>query len=351
MLRRRRLSLRLFCNNMALRFRRRHWRQGLKRSEHMRKERLIESTSDELIQINTATGADLSARKPGKVYLVGAGPADPDLITVKGLRCLRVADVVIYDSLASPQLLEEAHPRAERVYVGKRAGHHCMKQEQINALLIQYAQQGQIVVRLKGGDPFVFGRGGEEALALAQAGIPFEVVPGVSSAIAVPAYAGIPVTHRHLASSVTIVTGHEDAAHTSSRVDWEALAKLDGTLVILMGVATLAHIAERLRNGGLHPDTPAAVIQEGTAPEQHVVTGTLETIADRAASAGITSPAVVVIGAVVTLHEALTWYEGVREASHPSAGAGIGLIASSGVEAFPTLEGERDFAHTGKVTV
>ncbi len=147
------------------------------------------------------------------------------------------------------------------------------------------------------------------------------------------------------------MTGHEDAAHTSSRVDWEALAKLDGTLVILMGVATLAHIAERLRNGGLHPDTPAAVIQEGTAPEQHVVTGTLETIADRAASAGITSPAVVVIGAVVTLHEALTWYEGVREASHPSAGAGIGLIASSGVEAFPTLEGERDFAHTGKVTV
>ncbi|HLH63487.1 MAG TPA: uroporphyrinogen-III C-methyltransferase [Ktedonobacteraceae bacterium] len=322
----------------------------------MRKEQLIKPTNDEFIQDNTPTGADKSALKHesasrGKVYLVGAGPADPDLITVKGLRCLRVADVVIYDSLVSPQLLEEAHPQAERVYVGKRAGHHCMKQEQINALLIQYAQQGRIVVRLKGGDPFVFGRGGEEALALAQAGTSFEIVPGVSSAIAVPAYAGIPVTHRHLASSVTIVTGHEDAAHTSSRVDWEALAKLDGTLVILMGVATLAHIAERLRNGGLHPDTPAAVIQEGTAPEQHVVTGTLETIADRAASAGITSPAVVVIGAVVTLHEALTWYEGVREASHPSAGAGIGLIASSGVEAFPTLEGERDFAHTGKVTV
>lgn len=248
----------------------------------------------------------------GKVYLVGAGPADPDLITVKGLRCLRTADIVVYDSLVSPQLLEEVRPQAECVYVGKRPGRHCMKQEQINALLISYAQQGHTVVRLKGGDPFVFGRGGEEALALAQAGIPFEVVPGVSSAIAVPAYAGIPVTHRHLASSVTIVTGHEDTAHTSSSVNWEALAKLDGTLVIMMGVATLPHITERLRNGGLHPDTPAAVIQEGTVPEQRVVTGTLANIADRAAIAGVTSPAVVVIGAVVTLNDALAWYGAMR---------------------------------------
>jgi uroporphyrin-III C-methyltransferase len=248
----------------------------------------------------------------GKVYLVGAGPADPDLITVKGLRCLRAADVVVYDSLVSPQLLEEVRPQAECVYVGKRPGYHCMKQEQINALLINYAQQGHTVVRLKGGDPFVFGRGGEEALTLAQAGIPFEIVPGVSSAIAVPAYAGIPVTHRHLASSVTIVTGHEDAAHTSSSVNWEALAKLDGTLVILMGVATLPQIAGRLHDGGLHPDTPAAVIQEGTVPQQHVVTGTLANIADRAAIAGITSPAVVVIGAVVTLNDALAWYEAMH---------------------------------------
>ncbi len=259
-----------------------------------------------------APTADLSASRRGKVYLVGAGPADPDLITVKGLRCLRVADVVVYDSLVSPQLLEEVRPQAECVYVGKRPGYHCMKQEQINALLINYAQQGHTVVRLKGGDPFVFGRGGEEALALAQAGIPFEIVPGVSSAIAVPAYAGIPVTHRHLASSVTIVTGHEDAAHTSSNVNWEALAKLDGTLVILMGVATLPQIAGRLHDGGLHPDTPAAVIQEGTVPQQHVVTGTLANIADRAAKAGITSPAVVVIGAVVTLNDALAWYEAMH---------------------------------------
>lgn len=248
----------------------------------------------------------------GFVYLVGAGPADPELITVKGLRCLRAADIVVYDSLASPQLLEEVRPQAECVYVGKRPGRHCMKQEQINALLIHYAQQGYTVVRLKGGDPFVLGRGGEEALALAQAGIPYEIVPGVSSAIAVPAYAGIPVTHRNLASSVTIVTGHEDVAHTSSSVNWEVLAKLDGTLVILMGVATLPHITERLRDGGLHPDTPAAVIQEGTVPEQRVVTGTVANIADRAAIAGVSSPAVVVIGAVVTLHNALAWYEAVR---------------------------------------
>ncbi|HEX6478905.1 MAG TPA: uroporphyrinogen-III C-methyltransferase [Ktedonobacteraceae bacterium] len=248
----------------------------------------------------------------GKVYLVGAGPGDPDLITVKGLRCLRIADIVVYDSLVSSQLLEEVRPQAECMYVGKKPGRNCMKQEQINALLIHYAQQGHTVVRLKGGDPFVFGRGGEEALALAQAGIPFEVVPGVSSAVAVPAYAGIPVTHRHLASSVTIVTGHEDTAHTSSSVNWEALAKLDGTLVILMGVATLPYITERLQDGGLHPDTPAAVIQEGTVPEQQVVTGTLATIANRAAIAGITSPAVVVIGAVVTLNDALAWYEATR---------------------------------------
>src|SRR5579884_1157132 len=258
------------------------------------------------------TGDSSPSNSCGKVYLIGAGPGDPELITVKGLRYLRTADVVLYDRLISMDLLDEARADAERVFVGKGPRCHTMSQAEINALMITYARSGRTVVRLKGGDPYVFGRGGEEALALAQAGIPFEVVPGVSSAIAVPAYAGIPVTHRHLASSVTIVTGHEDAAHTFSRVDWEALAKLDGTLVILMGVATLAHIVERLRNGGLHPDTPAAVIQEGTVPEQRVVTGTLETIADRAIRAGITSPAVVVIGAVVSLHEALAWYEAMR---------------------------------------
>ena len=184
-----------------------------------------------------------------------------------------------------------------------------MKQEEINALLITYARRGCIVVRLKGGDPFVFGRGGEEALALAQAGIPFEVVPGVSSAIAVPAYAGIPVTQRDLVSSVTIVTGHEQQSSGSSCVNWEALATLGGTLVILMGVEMLSHITQRLLSGGLHPDTPAAVIQQGTVPQQRVVTDTLVGIAERAWVARITSPAVVVIGAVVALSDPLAWFE------------------------------------------
>lgn len=245
----------------------------------------------------------------GRVYLVGAGPGDPELFTLKGLRCLRAADVVVYDRLINPSLLDEARSEARRVFVGKEAGCHPMKQEQINELLIKYAQQGYVVVRLKGGDPFVFGRGGEEALALAYAGIPFEVVPGVSSAIAVPAYAGIPVTHRDHASSVIMVTGHEDLEHAPSSINWEALAKLGGTLVILMGVATLPHVTRRLLDGGLSPDTPAAVIQQGTIPQQRVVTDTLVNIAGRAASANIKSPAVVVIGTVVALSDTLAWFE------------------------------------------
>ena len=245
----------------------------------------------------------------GKVFLVGAGPGDPELITLKGLRSLRKADVVVYDRLICPDLLDEAPSKARRVFAGKASGHHSMKQEEINALLITYARRGCIVVRLKGGDPFVFGRGGEEALALAQAGIPFEVVPGVSSAIAVPAYAGIPVTQRDLVSSVTIVTGHEQQSSGSSCVNWEALATLGGTLVILMGVEMLSHITQRLISGGLHPDTPAAVIQQGTVPQQRVVTDTLVGIAEHAWAARITSPAVVVIGAVVALSDPLAWFE------------------------------------------
>lgn len=246
----------------------------------------------------------------GRVYLVGAGPGDPGLITLKGLYCLRAADVVIYDRLISPLLLEEASSQARRVFVGKEPGCHSMKQEEINALLIKYAQQGCLVARLKGGDPFVFGRGGEEALALADAGIPFEVVPGVSSAIAVPAYAGIPVTHRDRASSVTIVTGHEQHTYSSAApvVNWEQLAKLEGTLVILMGVETLGQISQQLLAGGLLPDTPAAVIQQGTVPQQKVVAGTVENIAERARATKIKSPAVIVIGAVVTLGDPLAWF-------------------------------------------
>jgi uroporphyrin-III C-methyltransferase len=253
-----------------------------------------------------------SAHEPsagGKVFLVGAGPGDAELITLKGLRCLRKADVVVYDRLIGPELLDEAPAQAERVFVGKASGRHSIKQEEINALLIKYARQGCVVVRLKGGDPFVFGRGGEEALALAQAGIPFEVVPGISSAIAVPAYAGIPVTQRGLASSVTIVTGHEQASCGSYDVNWEALAMAGGTLVILMGVETLPQITQRLLNAGLDPDTPAAVIQQGTVPQQRLVTDTLVSIAERARAAKIGSPAVTVIGAVVALSELLTWFE------------------------------------------
>ena len=254
----------------------------------------------------------------GRVYLVGAGPGDPELITLKGLRCLRQADVVVYDRLISPSLLNEAPTQADRVFVGKEPGCHSMKQEEINALLIMHARQGRCVVRLKGGDPFVFGRGGEEALALALVGIPFEVVPGVSSAIAVPAYAGIPVTHRNYASAVTIVTGHEDPAHASSTVNWEMLARLDSTLVILMGTTTLPYITQRLLHGGLHPDTPAAVIQQGTVAQQRVITDTLANIAERAKAARIKSPAVVVIGAVVALSDPLAWFEATYAGVHQS---------------------------------
>src|SRR6266852_5234211 len=242
----------------------------------------------------------MTSSASGKVCLVGAGPGDPELITLKGLRYLRAADVVVYDRLINLSLLDEVRPEAERVFAGKEPGCHSMKQEEINSLLIKYSRQGRLVVRLKGGDPFVFGRGGEEALALADAGIPFEIVPGVSAAIAVPAYAGIPITHREYSSSVTIVTGHEDPTHTSPTVNWERLAKLDSTLVILMGMTALASITRQLLQGGLHPDTPAAVIQQGTVPQQRVVTDTLVNIAEHARTAGIKSPAVVVIGAVAT---------------------------------------------------
>jgi uroporphyrin-III C-methyltransferase len=245
--------------------------------------------------------------KLGKVFLVGAGPGDPELITLKGLRCLRQADVVVYDRLISAELLDEVPAYAERVFVGKASGHHILKQEEINALLITFAKRGNLVVRLKGGDPCVFGRGGEEALELAQAGIPFEIVPGISSAIAVPAYAGIPITSRGLSSSVTIVTGHEQSDSTS--VNWEALAKVGGTLVILMGKETLSRITLYLLDGGLNPATPAAVIEQGTLPQQRVVTGTLENIAQLARTARIQSPSLVVIGPVVALSESLAWYE------------------------------------------
>jgi uroporphyrin-III C-methyltransferase len=244
--------------------------------------------------------ANTAAVSPyGKVYLIGAGPGDPELITVKGLRYLRMADVVLYDRLISVELLDEAPAEAELVFVGKGPQQHTMTQTEINTLMISYARNGRVVARLKGGDPFVFGRGGEEVLALAQAEIPFEVVPGISSAIAVPASAGIPVTHRDYASSVTIVTGHQAYGREETQVNWKALAQLGGTLVVLMGVKSLGDFTRRLREAGLSPDLPAAVIQEGTTPRQCVVTGTLADIAERALAAGLSSPATTVIGDVV----------------------------------------------------
>jgi uroporphyrin-III C-methyltransferase len=245
----------------------------------------------------------------GKVYLIGAGPGDPELMTVKGLRCLRDADVVLYDRLISPLLLEEVRPGAALMYVGKGPRNHSLPQEDINTLLITYARQGCTVARLKGGDPYVFGRGGEEAEALAEAGVPFEVIPGVSAAIAVPAYAGIPVTHRDHASSVTFVTGHGGCHDKAREVNWEALAALGGTLVVLMGVTALPNFTGRLIAGGLAADTPAAIIQEGTTERQRIVTGTVENIAQLAKESGLTSPALTVIGTVVNLGEIL------REAS------------------------------------
>ena len=241
----------------------------------------------------------------GRVFLIGAGPGDPELITVKGLRCLRAAEVILYDRLVAPELLEETHPSAQRIFVGKQPQHHTLKQREINALLIKYAREGKIVARLKGGDPYVFGRGGEEALALREAGIPFEVIPGITSAIAVPAAAGIPVTHRDYASSLTIVTGHEarggDEAPT---IDWEALAKLGGTIVVLMGVRALPRFTQQMLEAGMNPQIPAAIIQEGTTSRQRVLVATLETIADQALEQDITSPALTVIGEVVSLaHE------------------------------------------------
>jgi uroporphyrinogen III methyltransferase/synthase len=237
------------------------------------------------------------------VVLVGAGPGDPELITLKGLRWLRRADVVVYDQLVSPELLQEASPAALRIFAGKSAGRHCLEQPAINAILVHHAEVGRLVVRLKGGDPFVYGRGGDEILACARAGVTVEVVPGVSSAIAVPAAAGIPVTHRGLASSFAVVTGHEDPAKPESAVDWERLATAVDTLVVLMGVGALARIATRLLAAGRAAGTPAAVIYRGTTEAQEVVVGTLGDIAARAAH--LRAPAVIVIGEVVAVRSLL----------------------------------------------
>lgn len=247
----------------------------------------------------------------GTVYLVGAGPGDPELITVRGQRLLQAADVVVYDRLVHPDLVELTCPASERFYVGKTPGEHKVMQAEINALLIAKARAGNVVVRLKGGDPFVFGRGGEEAWRLRTADVPFEVVPGITSAIGVPAYAGIPVTHRGVSRAFTVVTGHTCTLDDTA-LDWAHLASVD-TLVILMGLGRLPQIAERLVAAGRPADTPVAVIQSGGTANQQVVQGTLATIGGRVAH--LEPPATIVVGAVARWSATLAWFDAASAAS------------------------------------
>jgi uroporphyrin-III C-methyltransferase len=242
--------------------------------------------------------------EPGTVYLVGSGPGDPELLTVKAKRLLETADVVLHDKLPGPEIIE-ALPEDRREDVGKRAGGERTPQSETNERLVELAREGKSVVRLKGGDSFVFGRGGEEAEYLAEHGIPFEVVPAVTSAIAAPAVAGIPVTHRDHASSVSFVTGHEDPTKDESAVDWDALAATGGTIVVLMGVGRLPDYTKALLDAGMAPETPVALVERGTWPGQQVATGTMETIVDVRDEAGIEPPAVTVIGDVAGTREAV----------------------------------------------
>ena len=251
----------------------------------------------------------MSKSASGIVYLIGAGPGDPGLMTVRGLELIRRADCIVYDYLANEAFLLEASPQAEIIYVGKKGGDHTLPQKDINQLLVDKARAGKIIVRLKGGDPYIFGRGGEEAQELVRHGIPFEVVPGISSAIAVPAYAGIPLTHRQHASLVSFITGHEDPTKPESSIPWEVLAKSPGTLVFLMGVKNLEDICRELRNHGKSAATPAAVIHRGTTPEQRSISGTLENIAQKVKAAQLAPPAIFVVGSVVELQSELNWFE------------------------------------------
>ncbi|RXZ84548.1 uroporphyrinogen-III C-methyltransferase [Paenibacillaceae bacterium] len=245
----------------------------------------------------------------GKVFLVGAGPGNPKLITVRGKECITQCDVVVYDRLASPRLLKFLKPGAEKVYVGKLPDRHTMKQEEINRLLVDLALQGKTVTRLKGGDPTIFGRVGEEAELLQEYGVEYEIVPGITSAIAVPAYAGIPVTHRDLASSLSIVTGHESPEKLDRSIYWDKVTNATGTLIFLMGVAKIGYISEQLIRHGKSKETPVALIRWGTRVEQETLVGTLETIEAQVLAANFQPPAVIVVGEVVKQREKLQWYE------------------------------------------
>ena len=243
----------------------------------------------------------------GKVYLVGAGPGDPGLITVRGVECIQRADVIVYDYLSNPALLRHARSDAEIIYAGKQASNHTLTQDEINALLVERGKAGKIVTRLKGGDPFVFGRGGEEAEELHKAGIPFEVVPGISSSIAAPSYAGIPVTHRAVATAFMVITGHEDPTKRESQVNWKNVAEFFGTRVILMGVERIGVIAGELMKYGAAPDLPVAMVRWGTTGQQETITGTLATIEKVAAN--FKPPAVTIVGDVVRQRDVLNWFE------------------------------------------
>ena len=245
----------------------------------------------------------------GRVYFVGAGPGDPGLMTVRALELIASADVIIYDRLIPADALAGVRADAERVYVGKEGGRPSAEQLEIERQIVEHASAGKTVVRLKGGDPFVFGRGGEEALALVAAAIEFEVVPGVTAGIAAAAYAGIPVTHRGLASAVALVTAHEDPTKDELAIDWEALARFPGTLVFYMGVRQLERLAERLIAAGRAPSQAAAIVERGTLPEQRTVTATLATLAEHARAAGVQAPAVTIVGDVAQLAERLAWHQ------------------------------------------
>jgi len=250
-----------------------------------------------------------SSPKPGRVILVGAGPGDEGLLTLRGKEWLERADVIVYDHLVNWNMMRFAGADAETIYAGKKAGHASLQQEEINEMLISKARQGKTVVRLKGGDPFIFGRGGEEALALKKAGIPFSVVPGVTSPVGVAAYAGIPLTHRDFSSTVSIITGSNEKNQQDIRIDWEKIASRSGTLVFLMGARKLPLICEKLIRFGKDPDTPIAVIQWGTTGRQKTWTGTLKTIVDIAMKENIAPPALTIIGEVVNLKPLIEWYE------------------------------------------
>lgn len=289
-----------------------------------------------------------SKKNNGIVYLIGAGPGDPGLITVKGLDRIRRADVVVYDYLANPKIIAEASQKAELIYVGKKGADHTAEQVDINSILREKAMEGKSVARVKGGDPFVFGRGGEEAEELAESGIEFEVIPGVTSAVAAPAYAGIPVTHRDHASSVTFITGHEDPNKPESAIDWANLASNPGSLVFLMGVKNLARISNSLIDNGKDPSTPASLIRWGTTPDQISLLSTLKDIPIEAEKKGIKAPAILLVGSVSILRNQLGWWEKkplfgkkilITRSKSQSKGVAerISQLAGEAVE-FPTIE-------------